>query len=87
MNEDRLSEVSQKLDAKMQKIDDFIGIKSENGHKHQASMNEHAAQTDVDYIEHSFGGVPIPKAPVRLADMSGMIVSDYDDGDQILLGS
>jgi hypothetical protein len=87
MNEDRLSEVVQKLDAKMQKIDDFVGLKSADAHEQQVSLSETAAQADVDYIEHSFGGVPIPKAPVKLVDMSGMIVTDHDDADNLLLGS
>jgi hypothetical protein len=84
MNEDRLSQLSQNLETRFRKYDDFIGLKSTND---QTNSNEAATATDADYIEHSFGGVPIPKAPGRLGDLSGMIVTDHDEADNLLLGS
>lgn len=84
MNEDRVTEVTQTIESKMQRFEDLIRTKFAK--EKSISSNDAAAATD-DYVEHSFGGVPIPKAPGRLGDLSGMIVADHDDADNILLGS
>ena len=81
MNEDRLTEASQKFDAGMKKLDEFIGSKAKGVNSNQG------AALDAVFVEHSFGGVPIPKAPIGLGDLSGMVLTDHDEGEDILLGS
>ena len=63
----------------MQKLDEFIGARAQGVDSKGA--------LDAVFVEHSFGGVPIPKAPTRLGDLSGMVLTDHDEEENILLGS
>jgi hypothetical protein len=81
MNEDRVMDMSNKFEQGINRLEKVITI----------SKNDHYASTlDANYVEHSFGGIPIPKAPKRdagVSDMSGLVVTEVGDQEDLLLAS
>lgn len=86
MNEDRIAKMDQKFEAGFDRLESLM--------KSDVTVERSRAQagptTEHNYVEHSFGGVPIPKAPVRehnLGDMSGLVVTEMEETEDLLISS
>ena len=95
MNEDRVSDLGQRFDEGFQRLEKILQSQmnlKEKSNSSGASTQQRASALP-DYVEHSFGGVPIPKAPARdvapgprMGDMSGLVVTDIgEDGEDLLV--
>lgn len=96
MNEDRVADMSQKFDSGIRRLEMLFQEKSGTATQplvpSRKETQKSTETTDVNYVEHSFGGIPIPKAPAktqeaRMGDMSGLVVTETEDVDDLLLGS
>ncbi len=86
MNEDRVTDMSNKFEEGLKRLEKII--ETQNKEK----LPPTSENSEFNYVEHSFGGVPIPQAPSaqqkeKLRDTSGLIVTDPDEEDELLIAS
>jgi hypothetical protein len=93
MNEDRVADMGRRFDEGFQKLERLLQDKNSSKEKSSSSgASQQRTSVLPDYVEHSFGGVPIPKAPARdvapgpkMGDMSGLVVTEFGDDAEDLL--